>query len=435
MLETAQENPRPPLPTSLAFSATFYLILAGHFAVDTYSALVPAILNKLELRFSLSNSDSAWLLAVGSLCSGLAQPLFGWFGKRVNTVIFIGVGILLAAICIPLIEIVGTRHQLFRTYMIGMVGVGIFHPVAASAIGSIKPDKRSVAISWFFVAGMMGGITGALLGPLLITQQIKLFSEFQFFGIRVNQFVALAIPGLLVVGPVLYVTKRQQQINQKRRMLQVEHTSAAQAKVPYRSLSLLYLSAVIRFFVNVALIYLYVRLAARHFEIQASAGLVDVAETGDRATQLTGRLQAFMIAGMAIGGLAAGFLVRPGNEKLPLMLVPMVFAPVIALIPYQSPGFILPLFCLLAGMGFASMVPVTISLAQRLLPQNTSLASGMMLGGAWAFAMAGPPFASMLISNFGIHFAFLAIASLLGVTALVILPADFSEESIDPGGC
>ncbi len=429
MSEAVCESRNTTAPATLAFSATFYLILVGHFAVDTYSAIVPAILNKLELRFHLSNNDSAWLLALGSLCSGLAQPLFGWFGKRMNTIIFIGVGILLAAICIPLIELVPNRFQLFRTYMIGMVGVGIFHPVAASAIGSIDPARRSLAISWFFVAGMLGGITGALLGPLLITQQIILFQEFQILGIRINQFVALAIPGMLIVAPILYVTKQQQTRNRIRReMISAQHDSSKleQRAIPYRALTLLYLAAVVRFFVNVALIYLFVRLASQHFETLASSGQITAAEVGDRATQLTGRLQAFMIAGMAIGGLAAGILIKPGQEKLPLMFVPLVFAPIVAGIPFQSPDLLLPIFCLLAGVGFASMVPVTISLAQRLLPQNTSLASGMMLGGAWAFAMGGPPFASILMENFGIQISFIVVAVLLGSTGLLVWPANLT---------
>ena len=142
--------------SALAFSLTFYLMLAGHFAVDAYSALIPAILSTLEWRFQLDQHQSAWLLAAGTFSSGLSQPLFGWLSKRLHTVAFVGLGVFMAAICIPTISMISGSQSLYAHYIIGMIGVGIFHPVAASVIGCIQPEKRSIAISWFFVAGMGG---------------------------------------------------------------------------------------------------------------------------------------------------------------------------------------------------------------------------------------------------------------------------------------
>jgi len=51
---------------------------------------------------------------------------------------------------------------------------------------------------------------------------------------------------------------------------------------------------------------------------------------------------------------------------------------------------------ILTGMGFGAVIPVSISLAQRLLPHRTSLASGLMLGGAWMIAFVGPLVAELI---------------------------------------
>jgi MFS family permease len=50
----------------------------------------------------------------------------------------------------------------------------------------------------------------------------------------------------------------------------------------------------------------------------------------------------------------------------------------------------------LGGIGFGACIPLSMGLAQRMLPHRTSLASGLMLGGAWAFAFVGPMLAELV---------------------------------------
>jgi MFS family permease len=69
----------------------------------------------------------------------------------------------------------------------------------------------------------------------------------------------------------------------------------------------------------------------------------------------------------------------------------------------------------LAGIGFGGVLPLTISLSQKLLPHRTSLASGLMMGGAWAVGSAGPPLADWLTKHIGLDGAFLVVAGLLAV--------------------
>ena len=77
----------------------------------------------------------------------------------------------------------------------------------------------------------------------------------------------------------------------------------------------------------------------------------------------------------------------------------------------------------LSGVGFGSVIPVSMSLAQRLLPHRTSLASGLMLGGAWAFAFIGPKWAQVVQDWAGLDMAFFVTAGALvvagGIAALL----------------
>ena len=102
-----------------------------------------------------------------------------------------------------------------------------------------------------------------------------------------------------------------------------------------------------------------------------------------------------------------------------MTLVPIIFAPAIAgfSIANQAGAMVLSV---LTGIGFAAMVPVTISVAQRTLPHRTSLASSLMMGGAWMLAFLGPQGAEWCLGvmNWSLDTTFLLTAGLLAASGL-----------------
>ena len=118
-------------------------------------------------------------------------------------------------------------------------------------------------------------------------------------------------------------------------------------------------------------------------------------------------------------------IIQRGREKRPMVLLPMVFAPVIAIMPWAGlqGGYVL---AVLAGVGFAAMIPVTISLAQRLLPHRTGLASGLMMGGAWTIGAIGPSAVETCLTTFGLGLpaTFALTAAVLALSGAVCLALD-----------
>jgi len=57
-------------------------------------------------------------------------------------------------------------------------------------------------------------------------------------------------------------------------------------------------------------------------------------------------------------------------------------------------------------MGYGATVPLSLSIAQRLLPHRTSLASALMLGGAWSIGSFGASFAQGAAQKWGVEWAF-----------------------------
>ncbi len=385
-------------------SAPMLVILVGHFLVDVCASIVPASLNIFEQRWNLSARQSAWLLGTGSLSSGLAQPIFAWISDRTNNRLYGGLGLAMAVILIGSIGLAPTAVWVFVFYTIGMIGSGMFHPIAASTIGALNPARRSKIITMFFIAGMLGGVSGSTLAPRLLVQP-------EGFA-----WLMLMIAPVLGVAVVMHIMIRSIPHRTRLNPATSDHTPP---KNDWAAIGMLYLAAATRFTVNIALLYLYVRWMAQL--VATGDPSLTSQQISQTAAPWVGNLNAFTMLGMATGGLLSGILIRAGREKWPLVLLPLVFAPAIACFPMASrqTGYLL---ALIAGIGFASMVPVTITVAQRLLPNRTSLASGLMLGGAWSVAMLGPVLAEWIVRQYGLTTAFYATAGLLAVSGVILLP-------------
>lgn len=394
----------PVLQPARVAGFAFVAILAAHVVVDALSALVPSSLGLLEARLHLTARQTAWLLGVGPLFSGLAQPICALVSDRLATRQWGVWGVVLGVLGIGSLGFADSFWSLTVVYAVGVIGIGMFHPIGAATIGHLWQTRRTSAVSVFFVAGMLGGVLGALVWPRVLTLSV---------GFQI-------LP--LLVAPMLVLAVFLQRSFSRLEPLHEHETEASTAELPsvsWACVAVLYVAAVLRFCVNMALTYLFVRWVQTHVAAQhADWGMEAVARA---AAPRVGNLNAAMLLGMAIGGTSAGVLIRPGKEKWPMVLVPLLFAPVIGLFPFLplEAGYLL---AIAAGIGFAAMIPVTVALAQQLMPRQTNLASSLMMGGAWAVAMLGPMCAEIGVSRYGLQTTFLATAATLAVAGLVCLP-------------
>ena len=171
-------------PSARVAGMAFLAVLAGHVVIDGLVALVPASLGLLEVRVGMTAQQSAWLLGLGPLCSGLSQPVCALVSDRQNTRLWGVVGVAVAAIGIGSLGWTNSARSLSVVYGLGMIGAGMFHPVAATTIGSLKEQNRNMAVSVFFVSGMLGHVVGAYCWPRVLTTES---------GFRMLPLVALPV--------------------------------------------------------------------------------------------------------------------------------------------------------------------------------------------------------------------------------------------------
>ncbi|MBK7406159.1 MAG: MFS transporter [Phycisphaerales bacterium] len=405
---TSVSTTADPIPSPSQVSvraARFGATAATHTVVDFFSALLIPIMSVLEGRLEMSHAQGAIILSVGSLCSGLVQPLIAWLSDRFDTRLLGPIAFAIAVVAISLVGHARTFEHLLVIQIVGTLGIGAFHPVAAAAVGQLSGRRRSLGVSIFFCAGMLGSVSGHLTSPRLAGR----------FGLE--SYVWLIIPGLLAACGLTWAVARVAHRNHD------AHTQRAswapgEAGARWRAVGLLYVGNVLRFTVNMMLVQLLIRWSEQSALAHVPETTLD-AGVREAASMINGPMQAAMQLGMAVGGLAAGAFLRRHHEKGALVVVPLVGAVAIGAFPFVGAPWapFALIFC--AGVGFAGMVPVTIALGQRLLPHRTGLASGLMMGGAWGVAAIGPPLAQWIDRSRGLTTAFVATGLLLLVAGLL----------------
>ena len=393
-----------------------------HYTVDAFAFVIVALLPLLTTRLGLVPWQVATLLAAGSICSGAIQPLVAWLSDLYDTRMFATIGLFVAVISIGLIGFVDSFAMLLAVQCLSSAGIGAFHPPAAAVTGQLSGAKRTLGVSCFFLAGMLGSTSGNIVSPLWVRAFSPVVDGTPMVAYGLRALVWFVIPGLMAVALLRWAIHDVPHAPVGARESHAQ-LSESERRRRWSAVGLLYIGAALRFIANLALVYLYVKWTQQY--TLAQAGATELTEAlGLRASAFNGLLQGSMPIGMGVGGLAAGFLLRAHHEKVALVLVPMFGAAAIMLAPMAGDlrAGVIPAamgIAMLAGLGFGAMVPVAISLAQRLLPHRTGLASSLMLGGAWMFAAFGPFFVDWAESRVGLRGAFMLTAAILLLSGLI----------------
>jgi len=154
-----------------------------------------------------------------------------------------------------------------------------------------------------------------------------------------------------------------------------------------------------------------------------------------------------MAFGMGIAALFAARLVKVGRERGGIMLLSVIGSVFTAAVGYAGTHLGMAAMFLaaaLCSLGFAAILPITIGLAQRLLPNRTGLASGLMMGVSWSLAALAAPVAALFlgghsltdatnipIANIDRAFALFGALLLLSGAMTLLLPGDLIRKVAD----
>lgn len=324
------------------------LLFFGHLLNDGYGSffapLLPLLINRLDL--SLAMAGLAGTLHI--VLSAFTQPALGHLLDRTQRLSFVVIGPFLTICAMSMIGRAVNFTQLLVLMAAAGLGTALFHPAAAMLVAGGNAANRGLRMAFFSAGGTLGGaITPLFIVVLAAT-----------FGLTSSPW--LLIPGLLSLAVFTLFLRR----HLPERARQTSNTISLRA-IP-RQLIILWLAIVFRSMASVSFLNFFA-----------------VIITGRGGSPFAGgvSITVYLFAG-AMGGFLAGNLSDRFGRKVVFFACAVLSTPFFLLFLYGPPSLGL-VSVAMAGLFIFASTPVGVVAAQELLPRNTGLVSGFVMGFAW----------------------------------------------------
>ena len=377
---------------------TIALLSTTHFVLDSYSSFIFPLLPLLATKLSLTPAQVGLLTPTLMVTSSLLQPAYGLISDRYLKREMAIFGPLIAAIFLSCLGMATSLPMLMALVICGGIGIGAFHPqgaaiVARAAANNSDGKHQGLVMSVFSSTGTVG----YALGPLIIAAVIANFGlekswYTMFWGIAIAAVMWVYCPAL------------------PERKVEVGSASLRDALLAvWQPLTLLYFAVVLRSAVSVSV------QTFLPFALQ---------DSGLSTTAISSVLAGFLFFGGIGGFFGGGMADRWGARRI--SLISLLIATPILLMAFAATGPLSYALMMLGGTALNLPIPVSVVMAQRLVPGGASTVSALMMGFAWGAGALLAPLTGWLGTRYGFFHA-LWLMSLLPLGSALLLwfyPAD-----------
>jgi FSR family fosmidomycin resistance protein-like MFS transporter len=352
---------------------TLTALCAGHFVNDSYSSIIYPLLPLIKVKLGLSAAQIFWLAPLYAISSSLMQPVYGIISDRYFRRFFAVFGPIITGIFVSMIGLAPTYGMLIVLLVAGGIGIGSFHPQAAAMAAAASSERRRVGMALFSAMGTLG----FAVGPLVITRVVSAFGLEHSWYIIGTGVVMSAI--LYRVCPPLPVQPVSSPGVEK-----IKWQLLSALRTAWKPLTLLYLITVIRSGLQMTTNnFLPFMLEGRGYSLTAIGNVMTV----------------FLLLG-GVGGLVGGFTAERFSGRAVTLYSGLLAGPLM-MGAFATTGA-LSLICLgLGGFMLLATIPVIVSMAQELVPGQTSTVSALMMGAAWGVGALSPQALSKLEPSLG----------------------------------
>jgi FSR family fosmidomycin resistance protein-like MFS transporter len=382
--------------------------MSGHFAVDHFSGLMPALYPLLVATQGLTVSQIGLVAAAYQSTLSLTQPFFGYLVDRVGTRWLSGLAVLWMACAFAALGWVRDFPALVLLAAAAGLGSGAYHPMGAmNAALVIDSRQRNTAMSLY----TLGGTGGVAIGPVVGAAVMGALGK--------EATLLLAAPALLI-GLWLLVEMRVVE-RQTRGRPAAGAPAAAARPGDYGALARIVAALMIR---SSGYMALTTFLTVWFQQLGYEPGFYSVILT---------LLLASAVAGVFAGGLLAD---RLGRRRVMLAAL-FALGPLMLLFVQNvtAPPLVVALLAVAAGLVADAPFPLALVTAQRLIPGKVGMASGLILGFTFSAGGFGAFLVGQLAGQVGLTAALSAAAALPLIAALLFLtiPADIVAGQEAPG--
>jgi MFS transporter, FSR family, fosmidomycin resistance protein len=344
---------RVTAPTAVGVSA---LLVIVHATNDAFAGMLAALLPTFQVRFALTETVLAALVATLSFSSSVTQPVFGsladTFGRRRVGAL----GVMTCSALLSLMAVAPSLWLLFALLFLGGLGSAAFHPAGTGIARGVGGRRKGLVMAVFSA----GGTAGLALGPLVIGALLMTG--------RLHLSPLLMLPGLLGGLAMMWLVPQQARPPRGTRPKLFDMT-LLRGPVGVLAASGILRSISYTTFVNAMPLWL-----VAHRGLATDSAVIFWA------------LATFSIAAGA-GGIVAGALERRLPRQWLITGSMLAALAPLALLFVLPPGSWAFFACVaLAGATVNAGLPLMVVAAQDLAPHAMGTASGFMMGFTWGVA-------------------------------------------------
>ncbi len=381
---------------SLLKDRPFIAAALAHFAVDALNSQMPLLLAVLSVPLGLSNTAIGLVSTIYTFSGSLSQPIFGWLADRIGPRWVATIGVLWMAGAFGLaVNLPGYAPLILLIF--ASLGSGAFHP-AGTMEATLRghrhlSGRETTAPSIFFFFGAAGYSFGPVIGGPILDR----------WGLP-----GLALLLLFVVPMGLNVSLRFASPEKRSKKL-IDDSMSMKAPVLDQVIPFVFLTA-FRSWTQAAL----VAFIPKYYN-----------DLGYRPS-VYGVIVAMFTAGVAVGGVAGGWLADRYGKRVVAMWTFFLAVIPLTLFPFFSDTVWVYVILPIAGTLTGASHSIIVVLAQRMMPGKTGTASGLVLGFIFTSGALGTLVSGFQADFAGFNVMFLTLAgfTLLAALLAVRLPKE-----------
>jgi len=374
-------------------------VLAGsHFMSDAYGGFALPIMPLIAEKLSLSLGFVGLLISLSSITASLFQPLFGYISDKATRRFFVFWGLVLSAVFIGLIGHINNFWLLSIAFMLGNLGVGLFHPQATALAAHFSGTKINTYMGIYVAMGTIGYAAGPFISSFLVEK------------LGLGSTIWAIIPGLIAAA-LLYFYLPKVPINGEPPNFKDVKKMMSDLKI---ILFILVFISIIRAIVIYSFhVYMPFVWQKAHYSVLTIGTVI-------AAFSFCGGVSSF------IGGHLTNYIGRKNLMIYSLLpAIPCLIGTLILLktIPVLAFGLFVLSGLLLMSSSSANMV-----IAQMAAPENKGLLSGLTGGFCWGVAGILLTPIGFMANHYGIEkiLFILAFLPILGVISALYIPEEYS---------
>ncbi len=327
----------------------------GHFINDIYTGFLNPIMPFIAEQVKITMPVATIILSCSHIFSSLLQPFFGYFADSIRKRSLIFWGLIFTSVFISFAAAAHNLWSMILFIILGSLGSSLFHPQSLGLISKFSTSKIARNMGIFIALGTLG----YSMGPLFSS------SIAQYFGLDKMPYLSI----LGIIWALLMFCMVPKFSNEKTLKPKINFSQAIKDILGSKKLNILNIIAILKSLIQTSCSILlpFLWKAQGYSKFQIGLALFFFIFLGGIASLLSPKLENKM-------GTANVFYFSM-ITTCPLMILFML---TYKTTPVTS-------FIIFAIMGFVTMfaTPITMSMAQNVLPQYKSIIGGFINGFSW----------------------------------------------------